>query len=380
MGLYHIKRRHITQLTGSVLAVGAGIVAATLAATQPDAHAWTAQQTFNGGITGSANVLDVRNGVNAQQVNIYNTYTDASNYERLAFVWGGNQLYLVTQAAGSGSTRNLNVYASAQLGLGGGSAISWIISAPGHFLPLTTGTHDLGDATHVVRAAYATSHYGTTFGFDVSGATQWYMNSAVIFGYISNGQISKLDSTGFHLVNRGYQFSIGGDTFLASDAANTLAQRNGTNAQAFRVYNTWTDASNYARLAMGYSGTNPFLFTQVAGTGVGDDFLIGTTTAHALAFYTNNTKRWQINQAGDLITPFSDSHDIGDATHAVRKLHAGLIGLVERAADPSDPAEGQSVLWQSDGTGLGDDGDIMMKITAGAVTKTATVVDFSTLP
>jgi len=51
--------------------------------------------------------------------------------------------------------------------------------------------------------------------------------------------------------------------------------------------------------------------------------------------------------------------------------------LNERSADPSDPAEGQSVMWQSDGTGSGDDGDIMMKITAGGVTKTATLVDFS---
>ena len=30
-----------------------------------------------------------------------------------------------------------------------------------------------------------------------------------------------------------------------------------------------------------------------------------------------------------------------------------------------------------DGTGAGDDGDIMMKITAGAVTKIVTLADFS---
>lgn len=54
------------------------------------------------------------------------------------------------------------------------------------------------------------------------------------------------------------------------------------------------------------------------------------------------------------------------------------LRLKERSTDPSDPAEGQSIIWQSDGTGAGDDGDIMMKITAGGATKTITIVDFST--
>lgn len=56
------------------------------------------------------------------------------------------------------------------------------------------------------------------------------------------------------------------------------------------------------------------------------------------------------------------------------------LGVSERATDPSDPSEGQSVVWQSDGTGAGDDGDIMVKITAGGVTKTVTLIDFSAAP
>jgi len=62
------------------------------------------------------------------------------------------------------------------------------------------------------------------------------------------------------------------------------------------------------------------------------------------------------------------------------KLHVdGAITTNELSADPSDPAEGSNVQWQSDGTGSGDDGDILMKITAGGVTKTTTLVDFSAL-
>jgi len=49
----------------------------------------------------------------------------------------------------------------------------------------------------------------------------------------------------------------------------------------------------------------------------------------------------------------------------------------ELSSDPDDPDEGHSVMWMSDGTDSGDDGDIMIKITAGGTTKTITLFDFS---
>lgn len=70
---------------------------------------------------------------------------------------------------------------------------------------------------------------------------------------------------------------------------------------------------------------------------------------------------------------------IGTASPATKIDVAGAITAHELSADPADPAEGAHVIWQSDGTGAGDDGDIMIKITAGGVTKTTTLVDFSTL-
>ena len=62
------------------------------------------------------------------------------------------------------------------------------------------------------------------------------------------------------------------------------------------------------------------------------------------------------------------------------KLHVnGAVTQNELSADPANPAEGSYVQWMSDGVGSGDDGDIMVKITAGGVTKTTTLLDFSTL-
>ena len=48
----------------------------------------------------------------------------------------------------------------------------------------------------------------------------------------------------------GQLLSLSTDVILVRDAANTLAQRNGANAQEFRLYNTYTSATDYHRLAI----------------------------------------------------------------------------------------------------------------------------------
>jgi len=55
----------------------------------------------------------------------------------------------------------------------------------------------------------------------------------------------------------------------------------------------------------------------------------------------------------------------------------GHLKIAELSADPSDPDEGNFVLWMSDGTELGDDGDVMWMAQAGGVVKYGTLVDFS---
>jgi len=58
------------------------------------------------------------------------------------------------------------------------------------------------------------------------------------------------------------------DTFLYRDAANIVAQRNSTNAQTFRLYRTFTDASNYERLSLIATRTTRFaIAAENAGTG-----------------------------------------------------------------------------------------------------------------
>jgi hypothetical protein len=90
------------------------------------------------------------------------------------------------------------------------------------------------------------------------------------------------------------------DTILARDTTNTLAQRNGVNAQTFRLYNTYTDASNYERGVFDWTTTANVLTigTQNAGTGSARNlqFVVGGVNkldfGVSLAdnwFYTSNT-------------------------------------------------------------------------------------------
>jgi hypothetical protein len=64
------------------------------------------------------------------------------------------------------------------------------------------------------------------------------------------------------------------DLSLTREAANTHAWRNGTNAQTGRIYGTYTDASNYRRLAIGSTTAGVFSITaEGAGTGASGNVL-----------------------------------------------------------------------------------------------------------
>ncbi len=61
-----------------------------------------------------------------------------------------------------------------------------------------------------------------------------------------------------------------------------------------------------------------------------------------------------------------------------KELQENGITRSARSSDPDDPPDDSFCIWQTDGTGAGDDGDLMIKITdSGGTTKTATLVDFS---
>ena len=67
--------------------------------------------------------------------------------------------------------------------------------------------------------------------------------------------------------NSSSSHTVYNDLTILRDAANTLAQRNSTNAQTFRIYNTYTDASNYSRLTFTTNTNNHQITSEAAGSG-----------------------------------------------------------------------------------------------------------------
>ena len=92
-------------------------------------------------------------------------------------------------------------------------------------------------------------------------------------------------------------YNVSYDLAVQRDAADTFAQRRGTNAQTFRLYNTYTDASNYERGFMRWSSNVLQIGTEKAGTG----------SARALEFQTDGTTRWTITTAGLLTAAPADN-------------------------------------------------------------------------
>ena len=121
--------------------------------------------------------------------------------------------------------------------------------------------------------------------------------------------------------------TVGGtvDLTLTRDAANTLAQRNGTNAQTFRLYNTYTDASNYERQELTFQSNVTRWFSTAAGTG----------TIRNMEILRGSTQHWLFNSAGNnfgahLLASTDNTYDIGAAgatrPRAIYVAGQGLFG------------------------------------------------------
>ena len=195
--------------------------------------------------------LTVANGTSATSTHIYGTYTNASNYERFAITANSTGNFLSSEAAGTGTARDIKIAA-------GSSSV----------ILTTSGFANFG----------GTKVYGSNWGAG-------YHDSALTAGI--------------------FEIANGVDTVwvkLTADAANNMAQRNGTNPQTHRIYGTYTDASNYERLSISASTTADIIRTESAGTGA----------SRALLFGVGGGSQWGLNTSGHLITYGSDNvYDIG---------------------------------------------------------------------
>lgn len=112
---------------------------------------------------------------------------------------------------------------------------------------------------------------------------------------------------------------------------------------------------------------NAGTFTNTYGLYIGD-ITAGTQTNQAYGVYQEDTGARNF---------FAGNTGFGIAAPSYQLESLAEFAFGELSADPANPAEGKTVVWQSDGTGTGDDGDIYLKTTAGASTKTIRLTDFA---
>jgi hypothetical protein len=114
----------------------------------------------------STNIIEQRNSTNAQTFRIYNTYTDASNYERGFMRWASNVLGFGTEKAGTGAARGVTVFVD------GNAALTFNTSGEPTF---NSAFLSFGNNVNFFRT-------GSTLNAQIGGGSaQWTLNSTGTF-------------------------------------------------------------------------------------------------------------------------------------------------------------------------------------------------------
>jgi hypothetical protein len=188
------------------------------------------------------------------------------------------------------------------------------------------------------------------------------VNGTEAGGIEYNGQYSIAGSTyGYNLNVAGNCYLptvyFGGpgvaDTIVRRDSAGIVAQRTTTNAQATRIYNTWTDASNYERFTIDWqaSANVCLVRTEAAGTGTLRGMSIQQATGE-LSFYgaTPVTQPASADQA--IVTLGNANGEIGGLTISAAYSDTEVIALRDKCEELADDVRALSTLVHSLRTAL----------------------------
>lgn len=114
----------------------------------------------------------------------------------------------------------------------------------------------------------------------------------------------------------------------------------------------------------------------------------GLTESTVLSFYEttyqNNGLEFCYDSANNQLDIFDWTGEVKDATPLMTIdrdrdcVRFENLELMERSSDPPAPLEGNAIVWMSDGTGKGADGDVLIASTVSGITKYKLLFDYST--
>lgn len=204
---------------------------------------------------------------NAIKMSVTDT-ASAAGSKLLDLLVGGSSKFSVNKAG--------NVAAAGTLTVTGASTLAALGATNGTF----SGTLGVTGATTLAALSATTGAFSgnlavATDKFTVAAAT----GNTVVAGTLGVTGNTTLSGT----------LGVGaGDCILLREAANALAMRNGTNAQTLRLYNTYTDGSDYERLSVGFSASFVAIDSQAAGTG----------TLRPIVLRTGGNRRFAVGSNG----------------------------------------------------------------------------------
>jgi hypothetical protein len=217
---------------------------------------------------GAANTLAQRNGVNPQTFRLYNTYTDATTFERLNIKWDSNVLKIGTEKGSTGGVARSMEFQT-------DGTTRWSISSAGNLLAGVDNTYDIGasGATRP-RDIYAGRGILTTGG-EMSN-----------FGSNSNFYIQSTGSRSLTFISSTSLYQIGGTT-----SSYPAIKRNGAALQARLADDSANAALETANL------------TVVGNISAVGDIAVATSLQGVILVSPNST-RWKItiNDDGSLQT------------------------------------------------------------------------------
>jgi hypothetical protein len=204
-----------------------------------------------------------------------------------------------------------------------------------------TGTWFTGGTATTTKPQVVIEPTGTSSSAWSTSGTGLGVNAASGFAgnlldlQVNGSSLSKIDSSGqFTITNvvaggnvrAAGAFQVGSTSLeIRQDAADTLAQRRTTNAQTFRCYGTYTDASNYVRASLSSSSTAVTLAAETAGTGA-DNIPLNLTAA--------GTGTVKVNSVAEVVV-----------SSTVAGLPAApVVGMLTRVTDATAPAVGVTVV------------------------------------
>jgi hypothetical protein len=187
-----------------------------------------------------------------------------------------------------------------------------------------------------------------TFGTD--NTKGFYSQSTNAIGMaLAGAELFRFSTSGLSIFSDVIGLRLGtlSDAIILRGAADTIDQRRSTNAQTFRVYNTFTDASNYERAAISWATNVLTIGTEAAGTGSGRNVQF-TRGGTRIFDFTSNT----LNLSQNITFGTDNANDIGavGATRPRNGFFAGTLSYGTFTGNADAPVTGFITITDSGGT------------------------------